>query len=52
MGHLVKKIEMYLSVGSSTVPKRPESPDILCKLSSPVTEATDGGLKCLLRLMV
>ena len=33
-------------------PKNAENPEMLCALSSPVTEATDGGLKCLARLMV
>ena len=27
-------------------PKKIESSDMLCELSSPVAEATDGGLKC------
>ena len=29
-----------------------ERPEMLCALSSPLTEATDGGLKALLGLMV
>ena len=29
-----------------------ESPEMLCALSLPVTEAIDGGLKCLVALMV
>ena len=33
-------------------PKILESPEMLCALSLPVTEATEGGLKCLIGLMV
>ena len=29
-----------------------ESPEMLCTLSSPVTEPTDGGLKCFVGLMM
>ena len=35
-----------------TFPKILDSPAMLCKLSSPVTEATKSGLNTLLRLMV
>ena len=34
------------------LPKRLEKPEMLCELSSPVTDVTDGGLKVLVRLMV
>ena len=33
-------------------PKSQESPEILCELSFPVTEAIEGGLELLLGLMV
>ena len=33
----------------SRFPKKLESLDMFCELSSPVAEATDGGLKCLAR---
>ena len=33
-------------------PKKLESHDMLCELSSPVAKATDGGLKCLIRVSV
>ena len=36
----------------SVISKMLESPEMLCALSSPVTEATDDGLKDLLRLMM
>ena len=32
--------------------KKLESPDLLCALSSPVAEATDGGLKCFVGISV
>ena len=34
------------------VPKKLESPDILCELSLPVAEETDCGLKCLVGVSV
>ena len=33
-------------------PKMQERPEMLCELSSPVTEATEGGLKLLVGLIV
>ena len=33
-------------------PKKLESTDMLCWLSSPVAEATDGGLKCFVSINV
>ena len=47
---LVKMAVLCQSVGSSSQArflKKLENPDMFCWLSSPVAEATDGGLKCL-----
>ena len=38
--------------GAGWLLRRLERPEMLCKLSSPVTEATDSGLKLLLEPMV
>ena len=51
----VKTVAVCQSVGCSSQTedfRTFESPDILCRLSLPVTEATDGGLKCFVSVKV